>query len=125
MYDKKNSTMAMKVVRILAFLLVSQSFIEPLKCQLVAPGAFFTVQSGEAESPSKDAMSLQQEFFKCGMNSQCSDVVTSASEANSEKTEDKVQDESARSGKRTSWKKTQGNSKLCNFRIHFSFFKVV
>ena len=100
--------MAKFAARFLAFLLASQGLIEPLKYQLAEPGVFFTVQSGEPESSTKDEMSLQQEFFECGMNSECSNVVTYTSDAKSEKNEEKVEGESSSSRKGALWKKMQG-----------------
>ena len=101
--------MAKYAVRIAVFLFASHELIEPLKYQLAAPGVFFTVHSGEPESSTKDEMSLQQRFFVCGMNSECSNVATSTSDAKSETSEGKVQGESSSSRKGASWKKIQGN----------------
>ena len=95
--------MVSKAVELLVLLLVSQCLVEPLTCQLLAPGAFFIVQSGELENPSKDETSLQQTFFECGMNSGCSNVVISASDPK----------EIAKSGKRVWWRKiNQGTYNL-------------
>ena len=101
--------MAKYALRIAVFLLASQESIEPLKYQLAAPGVFFTVQSGEPKSSAKDEMSLHQEFFGCGMNTECSNVVTSTNDKKSEKGEEKVQGESPSSRDGASWKKIQGN----------------
>ena len=111
--------MVSKAVKLLVSLLVCQCVIEPLTCQLLVPGTFFVVQSGELESPSTDETSLQQEFFECGKNSKCSNVVMSASDPKAEKTEDRVQKEIAKSGKRVWWKKiNQGTYNL--FYLTFS-----
>ena len=110
--------MARVAKRTVLFLLVSQSLIEPMKCQLAGPGMFFALQSGELLSLSKDEVNIWQGFFECGMDTECSDVVTYTIDANSEKSEEgKVQEENSSGGKGASWKKMPGN----NFKINSAF----
>ena len=107
--------MAKVAKRTIIFLVLSQSLIEPLKCQLAVPGMFFALQSGELLSPSKDEVNIWQEFFECGMDTQCSDVATYTTDAKSEESdESEVQEESLSGDKKASWKKMQGN----NLRIN-------
>ena len=101
----KKVKMTRKTVRLFLFLLFSQILIEPLSCQLVTRGAFFTVMGARKPySSQEDEMTLQQELFNCGVNAKCRNIVISATtDEKSDETEVTNEDKVTTNQKGINW----------------------